>query len=55
MKWFSRKLLVFIVGSAFLGFGFIDQSTWLILSGTYIGGQTVVDLIKNYGENRRKS
>jgi hypothetical protein len=46
---FSRKLIVWIVGTFLLCFGLIDQNTWLILSLGYVsvnGVLTALDVAK---------
>lgn len=52
MKWFSRKLLVFLIGCGFLALNWITESTWLILAGTYIGTQSIIDLINKRNERK---
>ena len=43
-KILSRKLLVWIVSTAFLGFGKITPDEWMAISLGYIGVQGVTDL-----------
>ena len=43
-KIFSRKLLAFIVATAALWLGTIDQATWQAVAMTYLGAQGLVDL-----------
>jgi len=45
-KWISRKLLVFIIATFFLGFGLINSSQWLYISLLYIGAETYLDKLK---------
>ena len=43
-KLFSRKLLAFLVASAGLWLGVLDQSTWQGVAIAYLGAQGLVDL-----------
>ncbi len=52
-KFFSRKLLVFVMASVGLYFNVIDAYTWLVVSGIYIGVQGINDIIKVILENRK--
>lgn len=47
-KLISRKLSVFIVACFFIGFGSINSADWTLLALVYIGGQTVIDMVKAY-------
>jgi len=44
-KLMSRKLWAWAGACALLMLGNIDQQTWLIVTGAYIGGQSVVDAL----------
>lgn len=37
-KFFSRKLIVFLVGSLLLLTGHISENIWILCAGLYIGG-----------------
>lgn len=50
MKWFSRKLFVFLVSCLALVFGYITEDTWLIIAGIYIGVQTLLDAKINFNK-----
>lgn len=41
----SRKLMVWVAATTLMGFGMIDSSDWVMISGLYIGGQSVIDAI----------
>ena len=43
-KMFSRKLLVWVISTAFLAFGKINPDEWVSISLGYIGIQGVADL-----------
>ena len=34
---FTRKFLIFMIGTALLFFGKLDPMSWLILTGVYLG------------------
>lgn len=53
MKWFSRKLFVFLLATMGLGFGLLSENGWLIIAGTYIGAQLFVDLLKTIKNDRQ--
>ena len=44
-KVISRKLVVWIVSTGLLITHVLQPSEWLIVSGVYIGSQSVVDMI----------
>ena len=51
-KWFSRKLIVFVIATVFLYLGKMTENTWIIVAGTYIGANMIVELMKIYkGQN----
>jgi hypothetical protein len=41
----SRKLLVWAAATALMWYGNLDSSDWVIISGLYLGGQSVIDAI----------
>tara|TARA_R110000772_G_scaffold83493_5_gene176615 strand:- start:3828 stop:4007 length:180 start_codon:yes stop_codon:yes gene_type:complete len=46
MKWFSRKLFAFLLGSVLLWFDKIDSYSWIVLASVYIGVQAGLDYFK---------
>ena len=44
----SRKLLVFLTATALMTFSTLDSETWGLIAIVYIGGQSVVDMMKAY-------
>jgi len=42
-KIISRKFLVWISATSLMAYGMIDSSDWVIISGLYLGGQSVID------------
>lgn len=44
-KWFSRKLLVFIVSAFALFSGRVDGDSWIIIATAYIGTEGVIDAV----------
>ena len=47
MKWFSRKLFAFLLGSVLLWFDKIDSYSWIVLASIYIGVQAGLDYFKS--------
>lgn len=45
-KGISKKLTVFIIASIALFKGILTGTDWVIISGIYIGSQTVIDVFK---------
>jgi hypothetical protein len=43
-KWFSRKLIVFLIGSIALFSGKLESSDWVIIGTTYIFMQGATDI-----------
>ena len=41
----SRKLLVWIVATALMWVGNLESADWVVISGLYLGGQSVIDAI----------
>ena len=41
----SRKLMVWVAATALMGFGMVESADWVMISGLYIGGQSVIDAI----------
>lgn len=41
----SRKLMVWVSATALMGFGMVESADWVMISGLYIGGQSVIDAI----------
>ena len=41
----SRKLMVWTVATALMGFSLIESADWVMISALYIGGQSVIDAI----------
>jgi hypothetical protein len=41
----SRKLLVWLSATALMGMGVLESGDWVIISGLYLGGQSVIDAI----------
>jgi hypothetical protein len=41
----SRKLLVWVTASALMAAGVLESGDWVIISGLYLGGQSVIDSI----------
>jgi len=44
-KLVSRKLLVWTTATVLAGIGFLSSSDWVLISGLYIGTQSVIDSI----------
>ena len=44
----SRKLLVFLTATGLMTFSTLDSETWGLIAIVYIGGQSVVDMMKAY-------
>ena len=44
-KVISRKFLVWISATGLMGYGLLESSDWVIISGLYLGGQSVIDSI----------
>tara|TARA_Y100001938_G_C7972934_1_gene370267 strand:- start:387 stop:590 length:204 start_codon:yes stop_codon:yes gene_type:complete len=42
-KAISRKFLVWITASYFTYSGILESADWVIISGLYLGGQSVID------------
>lgn len=51
-KILSRKLMVWIVATAFLGFGKITPDEWMSISLGYIGIQGVADLATKWKQGK---
>ena len=47
-KAISRKLLVFLTATGLMTFSTLDSETWGLTAVVYIGGQSVVDMMKAY-------
>jgi hypothetical protein len=47
-KAISRKLLVFLTATGLMTFSDLDSETWGLVAIVYIGGQSVVDMMKAY-------
>ena len=41
----SRKLLVWIAATSLMLWGGLESGDWVIISGLYLGGQSVIDAI----------
>ena len=41
----SRKLLVWIAATGLMLWGGLESGDWVIISGLYLGGQSVIDAI----------
>ena len=41
----SRKLLVWITATALMAWGGLESADWVVISGLYLGGQSVIDAI----------
>ena len=41
----SRKLLVWVAATALMWMGNLESADWVIISGLYLGGQSVIDAI----------
>ncbi len=41
----SRKLLVWLTATGLMAWGGLESSDWVIISGLYLGGQSVIDAI----------
>jgi hypothetical protein len=41
----SRKLLVWLSATALMGMGVLESGDWVIISGLYLGSQSVIDAI----------
>ena len=41
----SRKLLVWITATGLMAWGGLESADWVIISGLYLGGQSVIDAI----------
>ena len=44
----SRKLLVFLTATGLMTLSSLDSETWGLIAIVYIGGQSVVDMMKAY-------
>jgi len=44
-KVISRKFLVWLAATGLMGYGLLESSDWVIISGLYLGGQSVIDSI----------
>ena len=44
----SRKLLVFLTATGLMTYSTLDSETWGLIAIVYIGGQSVVDMMKAY-------
>lgn len=42
-KMISRKFMVWLTATGLMVFSNLESSDWVIISGIYIGGQTVID------------
>ena len=42
-KIISRKFMVWLTATGLMVFAGLESSDWVIISGIYIGGQTVID------------
>ena len=42
-KMISRKFMVWLTATGLMVFAGLESSDWVIISGIYIGGQTVID------------
>ena len=42
-KMISRKFMVWLTATALMIWAGLESSDWVIISGIYIGGQTVID------------
>lgn len=42
-KMISRKFMVWLTATGLMIFSNLESSDWVIISGIYIGGQTVID------------
>ena len=47
----SRKLIVFIITCFFLGYGFITNEQWMMISIAYVGVEGFADIIIRYKMN----
>lgn len=51
-KLISRKFLVWIAATSLMAYGLLDSADWVIISGLYLGGQSVIDgIVKLKGYN----
>jgi len=41
----SRKLLVWVAATALMWMGNLESADWVMISGLYLGGQSVIDAI----------
>ena len=41
----SRKLLVWLAATGLMYLGNLESADWVIISGLYLGGQSVIDAI----------
>ena len=44
----TRKLLVFLTATGLMTYSTLDSETWGLIAIVYIGGQSVVDMMKAY-------
>jgi len=42
-KMISRKFMVWLTATGLMVFAGLESSDWVIISGIYIGGQTIID------------
>jgi hypothetical protein len=42
-KAISRKFLVWLTATGLMSYGMIASGDWVIISGLYLGGQSVID------------
>lgn len=52
-KFASRKLIVWIVATGLLFAGKLTSSDWVLITGLYLGGQSIVDLGKLKGLDKK--
>jgi hypothetical protein len=51
-SWFSKKLLVFVIGSIALFLGNLESADWVIIATVYIGSQAAVDIVEKVIKSR---
>ena len=44
-KMISRKFMVWLTATGLMVFAGLESSDWVIISGIYIGGQTIIDAV----------
>lgn len=52
-KYFSRKLIVFMVASVALFGNYLLSGDWVVIATVYIGSQAVVDIVEKIYKTKK--